>query len=1293
MRCRFLLPHKWVDDGMVAMQSRAVVGRTAGVCRRGLLCFAGLLAVLGLVFSLAQPAPWWGGLTHAQEPTATTVSPTDTPEATETPPPTASPTETLLAETATPTPTGVPTETPVPTETATPTQSPLPTDTATLLPTDTPLPTETATATATVTPSPTETPTAIGTAISPPAQDFQLAAYGKDLPPGRQFLLQHRSLRVPLAIESESPVATQASLVRVLNQANAAALSPWPMYLWDAANTGYNPLENTLTPPLTPRWSFGATAPGDYLSTSAPVVTGNHVYISLVRQLAGYPDYTFESTIYALDDDSGSVVWQTTVPGRTSHSSPVEEDGVLYVCTWQGIDSHPRDGALYAISSATGSLLWQLPFPNATWTNPVIDQDLIYVVAASDNLYAIDKATHETRWTYGPTSKFHGNPIVVNNALIFYNNHEVVALDKITGQLLWEQPRDDLTTWYWDLVGNEADNLVYVVSGSYNWLLLEALDVDTGNVIWAYDYPKWQWGCYSTILPVLAEGRLYHICEHEDKDSSYLYTFDAGTGNIENKVEIPAIQGDRVFMTMANGVAYVITNQYFYPLVTALDVATGAILWESPESDASVIPIAIANGKIYVNSDTYGLIVYEPEGPPPLWLDVAVSANTLTTNLEGWPTPNPLAVTVTLKCPADGPYCNAPLEFHLGSQDQKARFYVYDTDLDCDGINCPEIDYCDVLTDDPDNIYSFRSYTMSCLGFGLPPGTTATYRGRVWIQPSEVATLDVSATWWNGETDTEQVSIPRAQIHPVVFLHGILGSMPPDQWLWTERPPQHGLAPDHGVLDPFAQTYYPMLDHLEATGYEWGTTLFALAYDWRDSNDVSAMFLKDRLADTVIPQSASSPYVAADGKADLVVHSMGGLVSRAYIQSDEYAGDVHKVVFIATPHRGFACTYRQREGLTWSNYTDTEVSPLSDATLMGELMDNVLWPYLIEDKYAPTLDEIQDNCVEWQPGSWDCWRAYYTWTHHPTRGIPSLYEMLPTEDMGVYLFGENDEPWPCSAGAPHERNRWLKELNANIPRLEAALGLDNIYAIYSDSAPDETDKSYTVKKCQPDTFGRWPYGKPVGDPENTAGDNLIPANSTSLIRSGLLALANTNEERIFEAGHKGIVYRKETQRKVAEFLTGSPLTGTVGYMPPCAVANLIRIIAITIRSPVEIMVTDPAGQRVGYDPATGEMVGEIPDAFYTGQGEAQFMLLYNTLPGEYRITATGMGEGDYELEAFAVDERGTQRLAVFTGTVTVGQVVTHTTAYTVASTTLFFDDMESGSANWFAQGGWALAHR
>jgi hypothetical protein len=117
------LPANQMNDNKIVTQSRAVVRWTGGVCRRGLLCFAGLfILVLGLVFALSLLAPSWGGSVHAQEPTTTTSS-TDTPEATEAPTPTTSPTETLVS-----------------TETATVTSPP--TATPTPLPTDTPLPTE-----------------------------------------------------------------------------------------------------------------------------------------------------------------------------------------------------------------------------------------------------------------------------------------------------------------------------------------------------------------------------------------------------------------------------------------------------------------------------------------------------------------------------------------------------------------------------------------------------------------------------------------------------------------------------------------------------------------------------------------------------------------------------------------------------------------------------------------------------------------------------------------------------------------------------------------------------------------------------------------------------------------------------------------------------------------------------------------------------------------------------------------------------------------------------------------------
>jgi pimeloyl-ACP methyl ester carboxylesterase len=100
-------------------------------------------------------------------------------------------------------------------------------------------------------------------------------------------------------------------------------------------------------------------------------------------------------------------------------------------------------------------------------------------------------------------------------------------------------------------------------------------------------------------------------------------------------------------------------------------------------------------------------------------------------------------------------------------------------------------------------------------------------------------------------------------------------------------------------------------------GYVWNESLYGLSYDWRKSNNDSASWLRSAL--TTIRNSSAVPY-ATKTKADIIAHSMGGLVSRAYIQGGGYNNDVRKVVFVASPHKGFPITYRTWEGMTWSDY-------------------------------------------------------------------------------------------------------------------------------------------------------------------------------------------------------------------------------------------------------------------------------------------------------------------------------------------------------------------------------------
>ncbi|NJO83977.1 MAG: hypothetical protein HC828_15100 [Blastochloris sp.] len=210
------------------------------------------------------------------------------------------------------------------------------------------------------------------------------------------------------------------------------------------------------------------------------------------------------------------------------------------------------------------------------------------------------------------------------------------------------------------------------------------------------------------------------------------------------------------------------------------------------------------------------------------------------------------------------------------------------------------------------------------------------------MQPSAADILNITAELRENiepplATRSRTVAIPQADIHPVVFLHGILGSMPPQDTRLS------GPEEMRTVLDPFLGVYWPLIQNLEKMGYEWNKSLFPITYDWRQSNNDSALFLAQTLTEiTSLTQDIT--YIDNQGPdagdADLIVHSMGGLVSRAYIQSAHYQQDVRKIIFIASPHKGFPYNYRTWEGMTWSGYLDN--APLFSGSRTLSLGMNVL---------------------------------------------------------------------------------------------------------------------------------------------------------------------------------------------------------------------------------------------------------------------------------------------------------------------------------------------------------------
>jgi PKD domain/Carboxypeptidase regulatory-like domain/Ig-like domain CHU_C associated len=108
-------------------------------------------------------------------------------------------------------------------------------------------------------------------------------------------------------------------------------------------------------------------------------------------------------------------------------------------------------------------------------------------------------------------------------------------------------------------------------------------------------------------------------------------------------------------------------------------------------------------------------------------------------------------------------------------------------------------------------------------------------------------------------------------------------------------------------------------------------------------------------------------------------------------------------------------------------------------------------------------------------------------------------------------------------------------------------------------------------------------------------------------------------------------------------------------------------LSITVQSPINILVTDPLGRRIGFDPVMSSVVNEIgSSAYYSGPStEPQLLNIGAMFAGPYMISAIGTATGSYTITIQTLDEdAGLNSSQVISGNITLGQTISLTTAAT-----------------------------
>jgi len=412
----------------------------------------------------------------------------------------------------------------------------------------------------------------------------------------------------------------------------------WSSAGGNRTNTRHQETEHKLSPStvggLQVKWVLETS--GDVSAT--PAVDEENVYV---------PDWA--GNLYAVNRESGAVVWQRTVssytgiPGDKARATPAVYGDVLVVGN-QG--PFGGGGKVIAVNKHTGALLWatqvESHFAAIITQSATVFADVVYVGVASleealagfipgyqccsfrGSMAALDVATGQILWkTYMAPAGYSGNAIWGSSPAVDVKRGSVYVA---TGNN-YSVPADVLAC-----VAAAGDNPVAqaaCLAADNHFDSVVSLDSRTGAVKWAtraLAYDAWTVSCFPflgdgancpepagpdydfgqapALFKVLSQGAKRELVGAGQKSGQY-WALDPGTGAVAWVTQAgpggtggglqwgSAVDGQRVYTANSNSnfVPWTLpggSTTTTRGVWTAMDAATGEVLWQKTTPNADV---------------------------------------------------------------------------------------------------------------------------------------------------------------------------------------------------------------------------------------------------------------------------------------------------------------------------------------------------------------------------------------------------------------------------------------------------------------------------------------------------------------------------------------------------------------------------------------------------------------------------------------------------------------------------------------------------------------------------------
>jgi outer membrane protein assembly factor BamB len=189
----------------------------------------------------------------------------------------------------------------------------------------------------------------------------------------------------------------------------------WPIFGLNPARTRFLPAKD-VKPPFRKLWRFTERP----LLVFPPIYVGGRLYF-----------VNNNGTIYALDADTGKVIWERSI-GRLNASSPAYYRHRLYI-----VNLVP--GHIVKLDAKTGKIIWKRSLPGRAESSPVVLDRTVYFGCEDGKLYALSTISGNVRWATqlgGPVKSapaYHGGRLYVGDYGGYMN-----AVDAKSGKLIWQ---------------------------------------------------------------------------------------------------------------------------------------------------------------------------------------------------------------------------------------------------------------------------------------------------------------------------------------------------------------------------------------------------------------------------------------------------------------------------------------------------------------------------------------------------------------------------------------------------------------------------------------------------------------------------------------------------------------------------------------------------------------------------------------------------------------------------------------------------------------------------------------